>query len=100
MFPLISRHKPFQHRVHFRRYIIPGREDHERENECKADLKTNLLHPLPERTTPQCFSGIEQQVSPVKDGDRKEVDQAQIDRQKGHKIDQVERAALLPNLRG
>src|SRR5947209_6669154 len=74
--------------------IVPGGKDHQRQNQRQTDAEPILLRTLAERFSADRFSGIEQQVPPVKHRNREEIDQPEIDRQHRHEPDQRHDAAL------
>ena len=59
--------------------IVPGGKDHQREHHSQPYAKTVLLRPLAERLTANRLSRVKQQVPTVKDRNREQIDQAEVD---------------------
>src|SRR5689334_8777743 len=74
--------------------VVPGGENHQGKHQGQADTETVFLGPLAEGFSADCLSGIEQQVATVKDRNRKQIDQAEIDRQHRHEPQHRDNAAL------
>ena len=61
--------------------IVPGGEHHQCQHQGQADAKAVFLSPLAQRLSAKRLRRIEQQMPAVKDRDRKQIDQPEIDRQ-------------------
>src|SRR5690606_15815100 len=47
-------------------YVVPGREDHEHQNQRHADAECDLLRPGPDRSAPDSLHRIEHQMAAIK----------------------------------
>src|SRR6185312_10733381 len=61
--------------------VVPGGKDHQRQHQRQTEPKAIFLRALAKRLPPNGLSGIKQEMPPVQNGNRKEVDEAEIDRQ-------------------
>src|SRR6185312_5360936 len=89
-----SGHQPLDERDDMQsRKIVPRRKHHQGKHQRETQTDAVFLRPVAQRFSSYRFRDIKQQVSPVKNGDRKQIDQAEIDREHGHEPDQRDYAA-------
>src|SRR5665213_1246012 len=74
--------------------VVPGGKHHERQHQRKPEPKPVFLRALSERPAADSLRRIKQQVTAVKNGDRKEIDEPEIDRQHRHEIEQRDDPSL------
>src|SRR6185437_12860025 len=74
--------------------VVPGGKDHQRQHQRQTEPKAIFLRALAKRLPPNGLSGIKQEMPPVKNGNRKEVDEAEIDRQHRHEPEHGDNSAL------
>src|SRR6516165_10439614 len=67
--------------------IVESRKYHEHQNDRETDARPHLLSPFRQRTPPCRLDGIEQKVSAIEKGNRKQVQKTDRNRKYGSKMD-------------
>src|SRR5688572_18878933 len=68
--------------------VVPGGEQHQHDDDGKADAEADLLGSLAQGTANRRLDRIEQKVTPIEQGNREQVDEADRDRQHRDKADE------------
>jgi hypothetical protein len=68
--------------------VIESCKYHQHQDDRETDTKADLLRPVRQWTPPQRFDGIEQKVTAIEQGNRKQVQEPDGDRNYGGDVDQ------------
>src|SRR5262252_3396493 len=74
--------------------VVPGRKQHQPEYEGNADAQAPFLRPLSKRPATHRLDRVEGQVPPVEQGDRKQIEQTEVQGERGYQKQKIYIAVL------
>src|SRR5215471_2060385 len=73
--------------------VIPGRENHQHQNESETNAEPDFLRALAERTPSDGLDAVEQKMTAIEHRYREQIEQPNTHRDDGRKIEQRDKAS-------